>query len=137
MFDNGASGALAVLVGTDLTVADHGELAATSAAVGRLQAFVDHAKVSKRVGGRIFTLRAGRPSPIRMHNELARATAFLLLGMQAPPACSAASMMIASPLPAESSSKSCGSLELARRHDDEHRSHGRGGLRYTSRTDAS
>ena len=45
MFDNGASGALAVLVGTDLTVADHGELAATSAAVGRLQAFVDHAKV--------------------------------------------------------------------------------------------
>lgn len=45
MFDNGASGALAELVGADLTVADHAELASASAAVGRLQAFVDHAKV--------------------------------------------------------------------------------------------
>lgn len=45
MFDNGESEALSRLVATDLTVADHGELAAASSAVGRLQAFVDLAKV--------------------------------------------------------------------------------------------
>ncbi len=45
MIDRGASAAFATLVATDVTVADHAELAVAAASVARVQAFVDHAKV--------------------------------------------------------------------------------------------
>ena len=45
MFDNGATAAMGGLVATDLTVADHAELADAARAVARVQAFVDLAKV--------------------------------------------------------------------------------------------
>jgi hypothetical protein len=45
MEERGAREALEVLVGTDVSVADHGELADVARSVARLQAFVDHAKV--------------------------------------------------------------------------------------------
>jgi hypothetical protein len=45
MFDNGATAALGGLVGTDLTVADHAELADAARAAARLRAFVDLADV--------------------------------------------------------------------------------------------
>lgn len=45
MIDEGASVALGTLLATDLTVADHAELATAAAAAARVQAFVDLAKV--------------------------------------------------------------------------------------------
>ncbi len=45
MFDNGATAALVGLVATDLTVADHAELAGAARAAARLRAFVDLADV--------------------------------------------------------------------------------------------
>lgn len=45
MEDNGAKRAVATLVGTDVSVADHDELAEASRAVARLQSFADLAKV--------------------------------------------------------------------------------------------
>ena len=45
MEDNGTKRAVGLLVGTDLSVADHDELAAASRAVARVQSFVDLAKV--------------------------------------------------------------------------------------------
>ena len=45
MFDTGASTALEQLVATDISVADQSTLSEVSAAIARLQAFVDHAKV--------------------------------------------------------------------------------------------
>lgn len=57
MIDAGASAAMAGLVATDLTVADHGELAVAARSVARLQAFVDHAKV--QINRRTRQLAAG------------------------------------------------------------------------------
>lgn len=62
MFDNGASAALDGLVGIDVRVADHAELAAASAAVARLQAFVDHAKVQIRRRTRTLAEQGDRSS---------------------------------------------------------------------------
>ena len=45
MIDNGATAALGGLVATDLTVADHAELAGAARAAARLRAFVDLADV--------------------------------------------------------------------------------------------
>ena len=45
MFDQGATSALATLVATDLTVADHDELSVAARSLAQVQAFVDLAKV--------------------------------------------------------------------------------------------
>ena len=52
MDDGGVRSAVAVLTGTELSVADHGELAAAASAVARLQSFVDLAKVQISRRGR-------------------------------------------------------------------------------------
>ncbi len=52
MNDGGVRGAVEALVGTDLSVADHTDLADASRAVARLQSFVDHAKVQIARRGR-------------------------------------------------------------------------------------
>ncbi|HSJ91226.1 MAG TPA: hypothetical protein VK917_04110, partial [Ilumatobacter sp.] len=48
----GVRAAVEELIGTDLSVADHAEIAVASKAVARLQAFVDHAKVQIARRGR-------------------------------------------------------------------------------------
>src|SRR5688572_24040248 len=48
----GVRAAVEELIGADLSVADHGEIAVASKAVARLQAFVDHAKVQIARRGR-------------------------------------------------------------------------------------
>ncbi len=52
MNDGGVRTAVEALVGTDLSVADHTDLADASRAVARLQSFVDHAKVQIARRGR-------------------------------------------------------------------------------------
>jgi hypothetical protein len=54
MNDGGVRSAVEVLVGTELSMADHGELAVAASAVARLQSFVDLAKVQISRRGRVL-----------------------------------------------------------------------------------
>jgi hypothetical protein len=69
----GVRAAVEELIGVDLSVADHGELAVASAAMARLQAFVDLTKVQIARRGRQLA-EAGDTTPTQAQRDEGRCT---------------------------------------------------------------